>query len=93
MLALLMQVLRGSPLSRTPVEWDGEKESALKAAKEALQRVTNLAFPREWCQACGRFRGPHGGHPATAGRHGGTMGVPGFVLQEARHHTAEVLGL
>ena len=46
-LAPLTQVLWGSPSPRTPVERDREKTAAFQAAKKALQKVNNLAFPRE----------------------------------------------
>ena len=46
-LAPLTQALQGSPLPRTLVDWEREKVATFKPAKEALQKATNLSFPRE----------------------------------------------
>ena len=47
MLTPLAEVLQSSPPPRMPVEWAKEREATFKAAKKALQKATNLAFPRK----------------------------------------------
>jgi len=46
MLRLLTDALRGSPRPRTAVEWTAERRKAFKAARVALNKATNLAYPR-----------------------------------------------
>ena len=46
-LALLKQALQGSPSPRTLVESGREKEAVFWAAKETLQKGTNLAFHKK----------------------------------------------
>jgi len=42
----LTDALKGSPSAKAAVEWTGERQAALVAAKAALQVATNLAYPR-----------------------------------------------
>jgi cleavage and polyadenylation specificity factor subunit 1 len=42
----LTDALKGGPSAKAAVEWTGERQAALAAAKAALQAATNLAYPR-----------------------------------------------
>jgi len=46
MLRPLTDALRGSPRPKTAVEWTAERRTAFKAARAALGKATNLAYPR-----------------------------------------------
>ncbi len=47
MLKPLSDVLQGSPRPKTAVQWTPERAAAFKAAKAALQKATNLAYPQQ----------------------------------------------
>jgi hypothetical protein len=47
MLRPLTDGLKGSPAARSAMEWTPERRAAFQAARAALCRATNLAFPRQ----------------------------------------------
>ncbi len=47
MLRPLTDALKGSPAARAAVEWTPERRAAFQAARAALGKATNLAFPRQ----------------------------------------------
>ena len=43
----LSDILKGSPMPRTAVQWTPQRLAAFKVAKANIQQATNLAYPQQ----------------------------------------------
>jgi len=87
MLRPLTDALRGSPRPKTAVEWTAERRTAFKAARAALGKATNLAYPRMGAEL-GLMVDAYADHEGAALQQ---WAAPGFLLQEAGTDTTTLL--